>query len=209
VLSLPGVIARRVYLSYPFSKKYSISSINDEVAWSLMPALLLQYLMLTLVGSKYLMLKLVGSKCFYAINFQVLGTLIAGGSNGASTEIAFENIRDNFDHIALYNFSLWLIAATVGFLARRLIILLLSSISAGSSCTSAMSGTTFSLVASGIFGRMSISTLYRSMPWFTTVRGRLSTRALSIVTNWRPRESSTMFASKRLSAGWDWMRVLR
>jgi hypothetical protein len=113
VLSLPGVIARRVYLSYPFAKKYSISSINDEVAWSLIPALVLQYLMLKIVGWKF----------SYTVDYQVLGSLIAGGGNGVATEIAFENIRAHFDQIALYNGSLWIVAASVGFLARRFVIL--------------------------------------------------------------------------------------
>ena len=113
VLSLPGVIARRVYLSYPFSKKYSISSINDEVAWSLIPALVLQYLMLKMVERKF----------SYTVDFQVLGSLIAGGGNGVTTEIAFENIRAHLDQIALYNGSLWIVAAAVGFLARRFVIL--------------------------------------------------------------------------------------
>src|ERR1700722_8369029 len=106
-LFLPGVIMRRVYLSYPFSKKYSISSINDEVAWSLIPALILQFLMAKFVGWGF----------HYYVDFPVLGALIAGGGNEVATDIAFENIGAHLGSIALYNFSLWFVAAMVGLLS--------------------------------------------------------------------------------------------
>jgi hypothetical protein len=171
VLSLPGVIARRVYLSYPFAKKYSISSFNDEVAWSLVPALVLQYLMLKMIGWKF----------SYTADFQVLGALIAGGSDRVATEIAFKNIRDHLDPIAYYNFFLWLFAAVLGFLARWLVIwfrldLRYEFLHFSNEWHYFLIGREWGL-------RPDVDLiLYRSMPWSTTGRGRLSTRALSTVT---------------------------
>lgn len=110
-LFLPGVIARRSYLSYPFSKKYSISTITDEVALSVIPALLLQFLMVEIVA---------GFTC-YRVDLQQLGALVTGGSD-ATTAIAFQNLQRYLAPIALYNIVIWLAAASIGHSLRRLVI---------------------------------------------------------------------------------------
>jgi hypothetical protein len=111
VLFLPGVIARRSYLSYPFAKKYSSSTIADEVALSVIPALVLQFLMIELVA-RYTP---------YRVDLQELSAMLVGGSD-ATTAIAFQNLQTHLRPIALYNFVLWTAAAIIGIGLRSAVI---------------------------------------------------------------------------------------
>jgi hypothetical protein len=110
VLFLPGVIARRSYLSYPFSKKYSVSSMTDEVALSVIPALILQFLML----------EIVESTTSYRVDFQQLSAILTGGSEVA-TAIAFQDLKMYVAPIAAYNIAIWSSAATIGLGLRWLV----------------------------------------------------------------------------------------
>ena len=109
---VPGVILRRSYLSEPFSKAYFKSSFSDEVGFAVIPALILQVMMIFVTEAS----------TQYRIDFRTLGVLLVGAHDESAQAAAFESLQRNFRVIAAYNIFLWAAAAVLGHLARRLVI---------------------------------------------------------------------------------------
>lgn len=91
ILSLPGIIARQVYLSFSFAKRYAVTSIADEISLSVIPALLLQFGMMGMV------------ECLtpYRVDLVLLGDLLTGSAG--ATAAAFANLEQRLIPIAIYN----------------------------------------------------------------------------------------------------------
>jgi hypothetical protein len=111
LIFLPGFILRRVYLSYPFSRKYSVSSPFDDVP-AILIALVLQGVMIIVIGHYW----------HYEIDYKALGVFLVGAHLDQAQFDAFANIRDHFIAIAEYNLVLWAVAAVLGFMARWLVV---------------------------------------------------------------------------------------
>lgn len=110
ILSLPGIIARRVYLSFPFAKRYAITSIADEIALSVIPALLLQFVMMEMV--EYL--------TSYRVDLVLLGDLLTGSAR--ATAAAFANLEQRLVPIAVYNLVLWSLAVFSAWFLRNAVV---------------------------------------------------------------------------------------
>lgn len=110
ILSLPGIIARRVYLSFPYAKRYAITSIADEIALSIIPALLLQFAMVEAV--EYF--------TSYRVDLVLLGDLLTGSAQ--ATAAVFANFERWLVPIAFYNFMLLALAAAIAWLMRQIVI---------------------------------------------------------------------------------------
>lgn len=110
ILSLPGIIARRAYLSFPFAKRYAVTSIADEIALSVIPALLLQLGMMGVV------------ECLtpYRVNLVILGNLFTGSAQ--ATAAAFANIERRLIPIAIYNLILWSLAVSFAWVLRSAVV---------------------------------------------------------------------------------------
>lgn len=113
LLFAPGVIFRRSYLSYPFSKRFSASSASDEVLWAIIPAIALHLLGLAVLGL-----------CWpqYGVDFQTLGVLLVGAKDDAASAAAFGNLGEHLWSIAGYNAGLYLLAVASGGGARQLVL---------------------------------------------------------------------------------------
>ena len=92
---LPGLIFRRSYLSGAFSRKYSSSSITDEILASVIPAALFQ------AGAVIIVDRYSG----YRVNFATLGVLLNGSHSDAAIEDAFRSIGGHLPEITAYNAS--------------------------------------------------------------------------------------------------------
>jgi hypothetical protein len=110
ILSLPGIIARRVYLSFPFAKRYAVTSIADEIALSVIPALLLQCGMMEAV------------ECLtpYRVDLVLLGDLLTGSARAATA--AFANLEQWLIPIAIYNLVLWSLAVFLAWVLRSAVV---------------------------------------------------------------------------------------
>jgi hypothetical protein len=111
LIFVPGFILRRVYLSYPFSRKYAISSPFDDIA-AIVLAIVLQAAMCGLVT-------LVSS---YRVDLPLLGALIIGTHSDALQSFALRDVQNHLGAITAYNLSLWAIAGAAGFLARGVVL---------------------------------------------------------------------------------------
>jgi hypothetical protein len=106
---LPGIIARRSYLTSPLSD----TNIATEVAWAVIPAALLH--LAAIRGIAWL--------TSFKVDFATLGLLLAGSREDAATRAAFEALGRALAPIALYSVVLLPSAgALVGFLGRRIVI---------------------------------------------------------------------------------------
>jgi hypothetical protein len=110
LLAVPGIIFRSSYFTQPFTKKFASGSPSDQIALSIVPALLLHLGMLAACS-------LVG----YHADFRILGTLLVGGDPSRVAR-AFRNIQANLPLIAAYNVLLWIVAGLAGWGSRVLIL---------------------------------------------------------------------------------------
>ncbi len=111
LIFVPGVVARRAYLTYPFSKEFTGFRALDEFVFGLVPGALLQ-----VVG-----ILLVEGLSPYTIDFASLGYLLSGGTQRQVGE-AFELLHASLAPLFLYNAVLWLLAAVVGFALKHVVI---------------------------------------------------------------------------------------
>jgi hypothetical protein len=111
LIFLPGFILRRVYLSYPFSRRYSVSSPFDDT----LAIVLAVILHAAMCGAVVALTR-------YRIDFSLLAALIVGTHSDDLQTAAFLNLQSHLSAIAVYNLALWAIAAFLGGGIRRLVI---------------------------------------------------------------------------------------
>jgi hypothetical protein len=112
LIFVPGVVFFRSYFSEPFSKSYIKSTFADQIGFALIPALVLQLLMLCVVEAT----------TSYRIDFRTLGILMVGAHEESAQAAAFVNLERHLAAIVGYNLVLWTAAAALGHLARWIVI---------------------------------------------------------------------------------------
>lgn len=105
----PGILFRYSYYSYPLSKKYSKSSLVDEIALAIIPGLLIQ-----IIG--YFLVKYFTS---YEIDISQLGKLLLGTKTDDQTKSVFDSIQANLKEIFYYNLLLNILSFKLGDWLKR------------------------------------------------------------------------------------------
>lgn len=112
LILLPGVLFRLFYYSAPFSKRFFKSNLLDDVAWSVIPGILIQFLGVSVI------LHFTP----YKIDFGSLAILLVGKSEEAAHYIrAMGGIENHLGQIILYNFSLWIFSSLAGEGCKRVV----------------------------------------------------------------------------------------
>lgn len=113
ILVLPGIAFRFSYYTYPFARRAASPDILGTVVWSIVPALTVHFLAVTILAT------------FFDVqfNFEHLGFLLLSVNTAPEVKAVFTNIQRNLPEIFLYVFTLCLICAICGrlvnFLVRR------------------------------------------------------------------------------------------
>ncbi len=109
-LLLPGIIARKSYLSTKFSAKFFTSSFQDEIYWALIPSLLFHY-----VG--YWISRWWG----YDIQLNKIGILLMGTNDPIKINEIFSSCSLFLNQIIFYNLIIWICAFFTGHYVRILV----------------------------------------------------------------------------------------
>jgi len=112
-VATPGIIARRAYLSFPFAKRYSASSVSDEVIWAVLPAVALHSIALSVVQSWDL---------GYRASFGDLGLLLMGPKTDLETAALFSRVGTNLWPMVVYQAAVCALGAASGWLARGTVV---------------------------------------------------------------------------------------
>lgn len=107
----PGFLFRISYNSTRLSVKKRDITIINELTSSIIPSIIFQVIFLFLVERF----------SSYYVNFEILGNLILGNSNGQIVKEGFTNIRKNLDLIFYYNVGLFFGTYLLGHATRSIV----------------------------------------------------------------------------------------
>lgn len=111
IVLLPGIILRRSYLSGKFSRRFVKTKPVEEIIWAIVPGFILQGLGVIFVNS-----------CLdFPFDFKKIGVLIFSSPKSDQLRETFTYIQNHFGFIAIYNFTLWIIAFYFGYIFRKII----------------------------------------------------------------------------------------
>lgn len=106
LLLIPGLLLRRAYYSFSFSRHYIPDNLTSDLINAIVPSFIIHFsLVLFLAHSS-------------KIDFTILGVLLSSCSDSKVIGDCYTNISENLDKILKYNCSIWLISILIGHFLR-------------------------------------------------------------------------------------------
>lgn len=107
----PGFLFRVGYFSPPFSRKFTTTNLINDLTWSIVPGLLIQF---TCIG-------LIECCSDYKIRIDYIGALLLSINDKALITEIFNNIHSHLAPISIYNILLLSFSYVAGFLFHRIV----------------------------------------------------------------------------------------
>jgi hypothetical protein len=111
IILAPGYLSRKAYNSSKLSVKDSNKNIVNELTWSIIPALTLHIVFISIIHNL----------TSYYVDFEVLGNLIVGVKESNKIDESFKLLGDFKYAIFFYNLILFAVSFFSGYLLRKLV----------------------------------------------------------------------------------------